>query len=122
MSSTDVQLATQFLSTLAEGARTGDFEEVYPFLAPDVHCLTPLRNLHGIGEVRSELIWFLPRARVKVDFEQELTDLGGGRIVSDIHATYRDESSGAIAYRGNHRIELTIRDGKIAALEIRVGG
>jgi hypothetical protein len=50
-----------------------------------VHWLTPLRNPHDIGEVRNELSWFAPRDHVEVDFEQELTDLGGGRFASEIH-------------------------------------
>ena len=101
---------------------TGDFEDVYPFLAPDVHWLTPLRNLRGIGEVRKELSWFSPRERVEVEFEQELTDLGGGRIVSEIHETYSVEATGEPAFAGDRRIELTIRDGKVARYEMQLAG
>ena len=46
-----------------------------------------------------------------VDFEQELTDHGGGRIISEIHETYSVEATGELAFSGDRRIELTIRDG-----------
>jgi hypothetical protein len=118
----DEELARTFLAALAEAAKTGDFDSVYPLLAPDVHWLTPLRNLHGIGEVRKELAWFSPRENVAVEFDQQLTDLGGGRFVSDVHETYRSQRSGEVAFASDRRIELTIRGGKIARYEMHVGG
>ena len=54
--------------------------------------------------------------------EPELTDLGGGRIVSDVHETYRVKDTGDYAYACDRRIDLTIRDGKIARYEMRVVG
>ena len=118
----DLEVARTFLAALAEAAKTGDFDGVHPLLAPDVHWLTPLRNLHGIGEVRKELAWFSPREQVEVEFDQELADLGGGRFVSDIHETYRSERSGEVLFASDRRIELTIRDGKIARYEMHVAG
>jgi hypothetical protein len=58
-----------------------------------VHRLTPLRNLHGIGEVHKEQAWFSPREQFEVEFDQELADLGGGRFVPDVHETYRSGRS-----------------------------
>jgi len=111
-----------FLAALSDAAKTGEFEDVYTFLAPDVHWLTPLRNLHGIGEVRNELAWFSPRENVAVEFDQQLTDLGGGRFVSEVHETYRSQRTGELAFSSDRRIELTLRDGKIARYEMHVGG
>ncbi len=116
----DLEVARTFLAALAEAAKTGDFDGVYPLLAPDVHWLTPLRNLDGIGEVRNELAWF--SAREQVEFDQELADLGGGRFVSDVHEAYRSQPSGEVAFASERGIELTVRDGKIARYEMHVAG
>jgi hypothetical protein len=118
----DLEVARAFLAALAEAAKTGDFDGVYPLLAPDVHWLTPLRNLRGVGEVRKELAWFSPREQVEVEFDQQLTELGRGRFVSDVHETYRSGRSGELAFSSDRRIELTIRDGKIARYQMHVAG
>jgi len=116
----DEELARTFLAALAEAAKTGYFDDVYPFLAVDVQWLTPLRNLHGIGEVRKELAWFAPREHVAVEFDQQLYDLGGGRFVSEIHEAYRSQQTGQLAFSSERRIELTVREGKIARYEMHV--
>ena len=121
-SSDDLEVAQAFLAALAEAAKTGYFDDVYPFLAVDVQWLTPLRNLHGIGEVRKELAWFSPRDQVAAEFDQQLSDLGGGRFVSEVHETYRSQRTGELAFSSDRRIELTLRDGKIARYEMHVGG
>jgi hypothetical protein len=50
------------------------------------------------------------------------TDLGGVRIVTDVHETYRMSDTGDFAYARDRRIDLTIQDGKIARYEMRVVG
>jgi ketosteroid isomerase-like protein len=123
VSSDDLVCARQFLEVLAEAARTGDRSAIYPLVAPDVEWLTPKRDVHGLDEAHDELIWIRPPDHLDVEFgELELTDLGDGRIVSDVEETYRVKGSGDYAYARSRRIDLTIRDGKITRYEMRVTG
>jgi hypothetical protein len=123
MSTDDLELARRFLDALAVAARTGDRDGVYPLLAADVEWVTQQRDLRGIGEVRGELLWVSPPGNLDIDFEEpDLTDLGGGRVVSDVHEIYRMKGTGAFAYARERRIELTIRDGTVARYEMQVVG
>jgi ketosteroid isomerase-like protein len=122
MSAEDLELAEQFLSALANAAETGDRDALYRFLDTDVTWLTPQRDLRGIEEVRNELTWVARHDNLDVEFEQALTDLGDGAVVTDVHETYRIKKTGDFAYTRDRRIELTIRDGKVARYEMRVVG
>ena len=118
MSAHDVELAKIFLDALAAAVRTGDRTGVYPLLAPEVEWLTPRLTLRGVGEVRDQLGWLSPRQHVEMDFEEALTDLGGGRVASDVHETYRMKATGEFAYARDHRVVLMIRDDKVARFEL----
>ena len=121
--SSDLDLARQFLDALAAAAKTGDRTVLYPLLSPDIQWETPQRELHGMDEMRDQLTWLSPPDKLDIAFDEpELTDHGGGRIVSDIHEVYRVKGSGDFAYARDRRIDLTIRDGKIARYEMRVVG
>lgn len=122
MSARDVELAREFLDALAAAVKAGDRTGVYPLLAPDVEWLTPQLTLRGVGEVDAQLSWLTPREHVEIDFEEELTDLGGGRVVSDVHETYRMKATGDFAYARDHRVVLTIRDDRVARFELRFAG
>ncbi len=123
MTAHDLQVATEFLETLAAAAKTGERDALYPFLAPDVAWLTPQTDLHGIDEVRDRLTWLTPKHRLDIEFEETgLTDLGGGRVASDVREIYSMREDGAFAYTRDRRIELTIREGKIARYEMRIVG
>jgi ketosteroid isomerase-like protein len=123
MSAEDLAVATEFFEALAAGARTGDLEPLYRFLAPDVHWMTPQRDARGVGNVREILAWYSPREQMELDFEVEnVVDLGGGRIVSDFQEIYRMKQTGEFAYARTRQIELTIDDGKIATYEMRFAG
>ena len=123
MSADDLDVARQFLQALAAAARTGDRDAMYPLLAPEVEWVTPKRELHGIDEIRDQLTWVSPPDNLDVEFgEPELSDLGGGRIVSNVHEIYRLKGTGDFAYARDRRIELTIRDRQIARYEMRVVG
>jgi hypothetical protein len=123
MSAEDRVVARRFLDALAAAAKTGELDDVYPFLAPDVEWVTPLRNLRSVGEVRDQLSWFTPRETLDVDFEEkDLTDLGGGRFALDFHETYSVKRTGEFAYARDRRIELAIREGKVARYEMRFTG
>ena len=123
MTAGDLQLAREFLYALAGAAKTGERDALYPFLASDVAWLTPQRELRGLDEVRDQLTWLTPKEQLEIEFEEEeITDLGDGRIVSDVHETYRMKGSGDFAYARDRRIELTIREGKIARYEMRIVG
>ena len=123
VSEADLQVAKEFLETLAAAAKTGEREALYPLLAPDVAWLTPQTDLHGIDEVRDRLTWLTPKHRLEIEFEKiGLTDLGEGRVASDVHEIYSMREGGEFAYARDRRIELTIREGKIARYEMRIVG
>jgi len=123
MSAGDLELARQFLDVLAEVAKTGDRDAVYALLTPDVEWLTPKRDVHGIDAARDALTWIVPPDHLDVEFDEpDLDDLGGGRIVTEVHETYRVKGSGDYAYARERRIDLTIRDGKVARYEMSVIG
>jgi ketosteroid isomerase-like protein len=123
VSADDLTLAGQFLSVLATVANTGDRERLYPFLATDVEWLTPRRDLSGIDEVREELTWITAPENLDLDFEvRQMRDLGGGRVVTDVHELYRAKGTGEVAHTRDRRIELTIRDGKVSRYEMRIVG
>jgi ketosteroid isomerase-like protein len=120
MSERDLELAREFLDALAVAATEGDADAVYPLLAPDVEWLTPQTDLGNIGEVRERLSLLAPPEHLEIEFgEPELRDLGSGRIVTDVHETYRMKATGELAYTRERRIELTVREGKIARYELR---
>jgi hypothetical protein len=123
VSDRDLELAREFLDALAVAAKTGEAEAVYPLLAPDIEWLTPQFALRSVGEVRERMEWFSPREQLEVEFaEPELTDLGSGRIVSDVQEVYRMKDTGDFAYARERRIELTIREGQITRYELRFAG
>ena len=123
MTADDLQVAKEFLETLAFAAKTGERDPLFPFLAPDVDWLTPQTDLYGIEEVRDRLNWLTPKRRLDIEFEETgLTDLGEGRVASDVHEVYSMRESGEFAYARDRRIKLTIRHGKIARYDMRIVG
>jgi hypothetical protein len=119
MSADDVEIAKRFLDVLWEAARTGDREPVFPLLADDVDWVP--RALNGIAELRQRSNWAWPPEKLEIEFEQgELTDLGDGLIVSDVRQQYRMRSTGEFAYARERRVEITIRQGKIARYDMRI--
>jgi hypothetical protein len=123
MSDRDLELAREFLGALADAARTGESEAIYPLLAPDVEWSAPQLALRGVEEVRERMTWLPKRENLDVEFgEPELTDLGSGRIVSDVRETYRVKDTGDFAYARARRIELTIQKGVITRYEMRFTG
>ena len=122
MSADDLERAREFLEALAVTAKTGDRDGIYPFLASDVEWVTPQRELHSVGEVREGLTWLKPGTHLELDFEEKTIDLGDGRVVSDVHELFRMRGTGELAYARDLRIELTIREGKVARYEMRFAG
>jgi hypothetical protein len=120
MSADDLEVALRFLTALGDAARTGDRAAIYPLLAADVEWITPQRDLHGVDEARDELTWVRPPDDLDVEFgEPLLTDEGDGRVTSDVRETYRMKGTGDFAYTRRRRIELIIRDHKVARYEMR---
>jgi ketosteroid isomerase-like protein len=123
VSDDDLAVARQMLDALAGAAKTGDREALYPFLATDVAWSTPWRDLAGLEDVRENLSWVSPPDNLDVDFgELELADLGDGRIVAEVRQAYLLPGTDETAYTRRCRIELTIRDGKVAGYEMRLVG
>ena len=123
MGADDLEIARQLRIALEAAAKSGDREVVYPFLAADVEWVTPKRTLHGIDEVREELIWGSPPENLDLEFEEgDWLELGDGRVLSDVRQIYRVKGTGDFAYERNRQIELTIRDGKISRYEMRIVG
>jgi hypothetical protein len=123
MSAEDLEFAREFLDVLAATAKTGDRTALYSLLAHDVEWLTPQRDVHGLDAAREELTWVTPPDNLDLEFnEPELNDLGGGRVVSDVLEVYRMKETGEFAYARDRRIELMIRDGKIARYQMWIVG
>ena len=123
MGTDDLDIARQFRIALEAAAKSGDREAVYPFLAADVEWVTPKRTLHGIDEVREELIWGSPPENLDLEFEEgDWLELDDGRVVSDVRQIYRVKGTSDFAYERNRQIELTILDGKISRYEMRIVG
>src|SRR5262245_10467124 len=123
MGAEEAGVARQFRTVLEAAAKTGDWEAVYAFLAPDVEWVTPKRTLRGIDEMREQLIWGSPPEHLDLEFEVgDVVELDDGRIVVDVHQVYRLKETGDFAYERNRRIELTICDGKISRYEMRIVG
>jgi|SRR6476646_1627255 ketosteroid isomerase-like protein len=123
MRAEDVEVAGQFLAALEAAAESGDREAVYPLLSPDVEWVTPKRTLRGIYEIEKELTWGAPPENLNVEFEAGgWVDLGDLRVACDVHQVYRWKETGEVSYERDRRIELTIRDGKIARYEMRIVG
>jgi hypothetical protein len=123
MSAEDLEVANRFLEALASAAETGDRARVIPFLAAAVEWVTPQRRLLGIDEILSDLNWLGPPDDLDVEFRRgEMTDLGDGQIVFDVHQTYRLKGSGDFAYARDRHIELRIEGVTISRYEMRVVG
>jgi ketosteroid isomerase-like protein len=123
MSAEDLEIATRFRIALEAAAKSGDRDALYPFLAADVEWVTAKRTLHGIDEVREELIWGSPDENLDLEFEKgDWVELGDGRLVSDVHQVYRVKATGDFAYERQRQIELTIRDSQISRYEMRIVG
>jgi len=123
MRAEDVEVAGQFLAALEAAAESGAREAVYPLLSPDVEWVTPKRTLRGIEEIREELTWGSPPENLDLEFEAgDWVDLGDLRVACDVHQVYRWKETGEVSYERDRRIELTIRDGKIARYEMRIVG
>jgi hypothetical protein len=121
--SPDLQVARQFLAALGTVAITGERDGLYLWLTSDVEWVTPMRVLTGIDEMRADFTWVTPPANFDLEFEiGELTDLGGGRIHTSIRELYRLKTTGQIAHALDRRIELEIRDQKVARYEMRIVG
>ena len=123
MGAEDVEVASRFLRAAGASLKTGDREPVYPLLAQDVEWVTPMRTLHGVDEVRKELIWGVMPENLDAELELgELEDLGGGRVRCDVREEYRWKPTGEVSHERRRRVEVTIQDGKISRYEMRVVG
>jgi hypothetical protein len=123
MGADDVEIATRFLRAAGASLKTGDREPVYPLLAQDVEWVTPMRTLHGLDEVRKELIWGFPPENLDAELELgEMEDLGESRVGCDLREVYRWKQTGEFAHERRRRVEVTIHDGKISRYEMRVVG
>ena len=123
MGADDLEIAIQFRIALEAAAKSGDREALYPFLAADVEWVTAKRTLHGIDEVREELIWGSPDENFDLEFEEgEWVELDDGRFVLDVHEVYKVKATGDFAYERRRQIELTIRDSEISRYEMRIVG
>jgi ketosteroid isomerase-like protein len=123
MGAEEVELATRFLSAVGAALKSGDREQVYLLVTPDVEWVTPERTFHGLDEVREHLIWGFPPEHLDVELEVgEFVDLGEGRVRSEIVQVYSWKQTGEFAHERHRRIDLTIRDGKISRYEMRIMG
>ena len=120
MSADIADVATGFLAALEVAAKTGDRDQVYPFLASDAEWVTPQRDLVGVDEIRRELTWVNPPDKLDLVFERgELVELGEGRVAIEVRQVYTLKATGEFAYTRLRRVEVTVRDGKVSRYEMR---
>jgi ketosteroid isomerase-like protein len=123
MGAEEVEIATRCLRAAGASLTTGDREPVYALLAQDVEWVVPQRTLHGIDEVRNELIWGFPPENLDAMVElDEMEDLGEGRVGCNVRQVYRWKQTGEFAHERLRRIEVTVRNGKVSRWEMRVVG
>jgi ketosteroid isomerase-like protein len=123
MAAEHVEIATRCLRAAGASLKTGDREQVYELLAQDVEWVVPMRTLHGIDEVREELIWGLPPENLDAEVELgEVEDLGEGCVGCNVREVYRWKQTGEFAHERRRRVEVMIRNGKISRWEMRVVG
>jgi hypothetical protein len=123
MAAEHVEIAARCLRAAGASLKTGDREPVYALLAQDVEWVVPMRTLHGIDEVREELIWGFPPENLDAEVELgEMEDLGEGRVGCNVREVYRWKQTGEFAHERRRRVEVMIRNGKISRWEMRVVG
>jgi ketosteroid isomerase-like protein len=120
MNADELQIAMRFAAALEAAAKTGDWTAVYPCLAHDVEWVTPKRTLTGIDQVEHDLTWASPPKHLDREFEVgEWIEHAPGVAAVEVRETYLVKESGDFAYRRDLRIEIAIREGRIARYEIR---
>ena len=123
VTSDEAQTATRFLGALEIAAKTGDWDGVYPLLAPDIEWVMPKRTLNGVDEIRDDLTWASPPERLDIEFEvSDLEDLGGGRMAVEVRQVYRMKDTGDFAYHRIRRIELIVSGDQVCRYEMRIVG
>ena len=123
MSTDELEVGGRFLEALGTAREIGDHEPLYPFLAPDIEGEMPQLVLPGIDEVRDGLTWVKPPESLDFEFRRgDLQDLGKGRMIVDVHETYRVAATEEFAYARERRIQLTVRERQIVRYEMRVVG
>jgi hypothetical protein len=121
MSYDELELARGFFNALEEAAKSGDLEQVYPFLAEDVEWMP--RALSGIEEMRKQEMWGSPPEKLDIEFEKgEIQDLGNHRFVLDVRQLYRMKGTGDLAYTRDRQVEITVGDGKVTRYDMKIVG
>jgi len=119
----DLELASRFRAALESAVRTGERKAVLELVAPDVEWITPQRTLHGAEELRTWRLWGSSAEAFDFEFDEgEWVDDGDGRVSCEVKQVYRVKETGEFAYERLRRVELAIRDGKIARYELRFTG
>jgi len=123
MSDPDLDTAQHFQSAAEAAVRSGDFERVVAFLAPDVECVTPQHSVQGVEAVTEELRRARPTERFDVEFETgDWRLLGNGRYSCELRALYRSKVSDGLSYSRDRSFEVTIRGGRVSRYEMRLAG
>ena len=123
MATDELEIANRFRAALEASVQSGDHDALYPLLAPDIEWVTPQSTLHGIDELREFAIWGSRADTFDFEFgEGDWQDLGDGRFGSDVRQVYRLKEEGDVAYERMRRIELTVRDARVARYEMRIVG
>jgi hypothetical protein len=123
VTSANTETAQRFFGALETAAKSGDWDAVYPLLAPEVEWVTPKRTLNGIEEVRNDLTWASPPENLDVEFDVgDLEDLGGDRLAVEVQEVYRMKGTGDFAYHRTRRIEVAVSDERVHRYEMRIVG
>src|SRR5262245_14763156 len=123
MPAQDLETAQQFQSAAEAALRTGDFEPMVAFVAPDIECVTPQHSLSGIDAFAEELRRARPSERFEVEFDNgDWKDLGNGRYSCEVRVFFRSKATEEFSYSRDRSFVLTIREGKVSRYEMGFAG
>jgi ketosteroid isomerase-like protein len=104
-----------------EALLAGDLETAVGLLHPDVVLVLPRGTLVGVDDVRAFLAGQSPLENLDVETHAgELQPVNCARVRSVNTQVWRWRESGDVAYERRSEAEYTVRDGKIARLEVRI--
>jgi ketosteroid isomerase-like protein len=104
-----------------EALRSGDIETAVSLLDPDVELVLPRGTLSGADRVRAFLESNAPLENLDVEIHLgELHRVNGSSVRSLNTQVWRWRESGDVAYERRSQAEYTVRDGRIARLEVTI--
>jgi ketosteroid isomerase-like protein len=103
-----------------EALRTGDLETAVGLLHPDVELVLPRGTVTGVEEVRAYLAAQAPLEHIDVETHAgEVEPVDADQVRASTAQRWRWRESGDVAYERQSEARYTVRDGRIARVEVR---